>query len=84
VVRHKRQQGVTDANEASDEAVSRGVDEHALPSDIGLTPVPDVERVERNNGRRETVMINAAICGPRGGLPAQFKPIVVDLDLAVW
>ncbi|KAF2656227.1 Metallo-dependent phosphatase [Lophiostoma macrostomum CBS 122681] len=69
-----RQKGVTDDanNEAGGKAASRGADEHALPSDIGST------------ARRETAMVNAAHCGPRGGLPQYFKVVVVDIELAVW
>lgn len=54
----------------------------AASSDIGLADKPDVEDVER----RETVMINAALLGPRiAGGPKWFnKPIVVDVDLPVW
>lgn len=48
--------------------------------EIGLGQQPDVEA----GVRRETVMINAAFCGPHHLKTAFNKPIVVDVDLPTW
>lgn len=79
-VLHSRQKGVM----ATGEAVYSGGDQDRKPSDIGLPLVPDVEDLERRATRRETAMINAAFCGPRGGIPKQFKPLVIDVELPIW
>lgn len=81
-------EGVADSA-AEERAMSSDLSQHrqaASQTDVGWSPV--VPDVESGSARRETVMINAAVLGPRveGGARSTLfnKPIVVDIDLPVW